>query len=455
MTDGMRCLSAKIDEALLTARAIVSGTSAKPGRPFHWRPDWLGLFVLAFGLRLAAAVVTDAFRHPQLYEYEDLARAMLAGRGFTYGHWGIFYQSYAPPLYAWFCAMVYLAGGTVGTVLVVQMLVSAGHVVLVQSLAERLFQQRAAGLVAGLLMAMNPGLIIYASTKAHPLTFDALFFTLVLWQFWRLRDQPRLGRAVAVGGVIGLGVLSRATVGVFVPLGCLWLLATSARQDWPKLLGPCVVVGVCAVAVVAPWTIRNTLIHHEFVPIVTVDSHVFWRGNNPAATGTSHIDAENLVIDALPAEAEAELRGLPSEMAQSRWFQRRAFEFIEANPGAFARLTLRKLFYFWWFAPQTGVLYPVLWLRGYQVYYVLALLLTGLGLWGIVSRGRARARHECLLIVTLLVGLSGLQSLYYVEARHRWAVEPLVLVLAGGSMVGLSRAGTTRRGERVETSNIW
>jgi len=34
-----------------------------------------------------------------------------------------------------------------------------------------------------------------------------------------------------------------------------------------------------------------------------------------------------------------------------------------------------------------------------------------------------------------LLGLSGLQSLYYVEGRHRWAVEPLWLVVAGGGAV--------------------
>lgn len=434
---------------------MMSTTLVDRGRPFRWCSDWLGLVLLAFGLRLTAALVTDSFHHPQVYEYENLARAMLDGRGFTFRHLGITYHSYAPPLYAWLCAMIYSAGGTVVAVLVVQMLVSVGHVVLVQVLAERLFQRRGAGLIAGLLMALHPGLIIYASTKAHPLTFDALFFTLVLWQFWRLRDQPSFGRAAVTGAVIGLGVLSRATIGVLLPLGCLWLLATSARQDWPKLFARCVAVGVCAVAIVAPWTIRNTLIHRQFVPMVTVDSEVFWRGNNPAATGHSYIDSGRLVIDAMSAESRAELRQLPNEMEQSRWFRRRALEFIEADPGAFVRLTIRKLFYFWWFSPQTGVLYPRLWLYGYQGYYLLVLFLSGFGLWSIARQSRRMcAQHGALLIVAFLVGLSGLQSFYYVEGRHRWAIEPLIIVLAGGSVAGLSRAVTTRWRNRVAASNI-
>jgi len=95
----------------------MSATSVDRGQPFHWGSGWLGLALLAFGLRLTAAFVTDGFHHPQVYEYEDLARAMLDGRGFTFHHLGITYHSYAPPLYAWLCALIYSAGGTVAAVL--------------------------------------------------------------------------------------------------------------------------------------------------------------------------------------------------------------------------------------------------------------------------------------------------------------------------------------------------
>ena len=115
---------------------------------------------------------------------------------------------------------------------------------------------------------------------------------------------------------------------------------------------------------------------------------------------------------------------------------------------------MRKLFYFWWFSPQTGVLYPRLWLYGYQGYYMLVLFLSGFGLWGIARQSRRMCtQREALLIVVFLVGLSGLQSFYYVEGRHRWAIEPLVIVLTGGSVVGLSRVVTTRWRNRLTASN--
>ena len=36
-----------------------------------------------------------------------------------------------------------------------------------------------------------------------------------------------------------------------------------------------------------------------------------------------------------------------------------------------------------------------------------------------------------LLIAAFLLALSLLQSLYYVEGRHRWAVEPILIAISG------------------------
>ena len=308
---------------------------------------WWGLAALTFGIRVAAAAVAGGFDQPEAYEYEYAARELVEGRGITYPHLGLTYHSYLPPLYVWICAGIYLlTGGLTSAVLLVQMLVAAAHTVLVAALAERLMG-RSAGILSGLLMAVHPGLIVYSSLKLHPLVFDSFFFTLVLWQFLRLRDDSTLRRSVVTGLIGGLGLLSRSTTAILLPLGCLWFLAGSTRQDWPKLFGRCIVVGVCAVVVVAPWVIRNAFIHHQFVPFVTAAGEVFWRGNNPHATGHSYVNSEQVVLDTLPPEAEAELRSLSTEVEQSRWFRRRAVAFIAANPGGFAHLTVNKFFHFW------------------------------------------------------------------------------------------------------------
>jgi 4-amino-4-deoxy-L-arabinose transferase-like glycosyltransferase len=408
---------------------------------------WLLLFLLALGIRLACAVVMDGFRHPQLFEYEDLARSLVAGHRFAYRHLGVVYYSFTGPLYSWLCAGIYMAGGSAGAVMLVQMCVSAALAVIAAGLAERLHGTRIAGLAAGALVALHPGLIIYAATKAHPLTLDAFFFTAALGLFWSMAERPSWMRAAASGAIVGVGALSRSTVVVFLPIGALWALLANPRHRWPALAGRWILAGLCAAVVIAPWAARNTLLHGQFVWMLTTDGEVLWRGNNPYATGHSYLNANSIVLDTLTPAERRDLRAQPNEVAQSRWFRERAWAFIKSDPGRFIRLTLTKLYSFWWFSPQTGTEYARGWLVGYQLFYVLVLVLGALGMWSVAASGAPAVRWQLVLLILFLVALSTLQSLYYVEGRHRWAVEPLLLVTAGGGVAAIGRLWQARRAE--------
>ena len=96
--------------------------------------------------------------------------------------------------------------------------------------------------------------------------------------------------------------------------------------------------------------------------------------------------------------------------------------------------------HFWWFAPQTGVLYPSSWRQLYMAYYVVVLLLAAAGAWRLARIG-APATRLALLLGAFLFGLSALQSVYYVEARHRWAIEPMLLAISGGGVAALAGRG--------------
>lgn len=404
----------------------------RPEATSRWRLDWLLLFALAVGLRILAGVVLDGFHHPALNEYEDIARSMVAGKGYRFYHLGVWYNSFAAPLFGWICAGIYLLGGTVATVVAFQIVVNSAHAVLIAAMGERLFSSRFAGLAAGVLMAVHPGLIVYSSAKAHDLTFDSFFFTLVLWLFWRLKDQPTLTRAIVAGCAVGLGAHSRGTTVVFLPIAAVWLLWSSPMSQWRGLIGRIVVAGLCAVAVITPWATRNILINHAFVWMLTTDGESLWDGNNPNATGHSYSTPDRIVLDMLPPDQYKEMRAQPNEVAQSRWFTDHAIQFMKENPGQALRLFGIKFYAFWWFSPQSGTLYARNWLEIYKAFYTGVLVLAALGLRWIQVRRDPETYGRLVLLGLFLLGLSALQSLYYVEGRHRWAIEPLVLIVAGG-----------------------
>lgn len=407
------------------------------------RTFWV-VFIVAIGVRLVAAFALGGFGNPERWEYDDIARAIVAGQGFTYQFHGITYYSYAPPLYSWLSVASYWVSGSLAPLMLIQVCAGAALAVASGAMAGRLFGNTRAVIAAGLLVAVHPGLVIYSATKAHPMPWDALFFALAALQFLRLREQPGLRRALELGLIVGVGTLSRATIIIFLPIGAVWLLWNSHRSAWPAIVRDLVVAGVITTACLAPWTIRNYLVHHEFVFVVSTDGDTFWRGNNPNATGHSYGQNGRLVLDSLTLEERQDLERLPTEVAQSAWFKARAMAFIRDHPWEFVRLTAMKFFHFWWFAPQTGVRYPASWFWASAAYYVATLLCAGVGVHRILNVGPPAVR-QAVLLVALLLALSLLQSLYYVEGRHRWGVEPLLLVISGGGAAAVFQRLTHAR----------
>src|SRR5204862_5314850 len=128
-----------------------------------------------------------------------------------------------------------------------------------------------------------------------PLTFDALFFTWAALQAIRLCERPTLGRSLELGAIVGIGTLCRGTLVIFLPIVAVWLFVVAQKESRGIVIRNAFVAAVAAAAIIAPWTIRTSLLHHRFVFLLTTDSEDFWRGNNPYATGHSYIDAQHQV----------------------------------------------------------------------------------------------------------------------------------------------------------------
>src|SRR5437879_3222380 len=190
------------------------------------------VFGVAFLARLVAGVCTGRLLHPETLEYDEMARSLLAGHGLVYEHLGVPYYSFAPPLYPWLSAASYWLCGSLILLMVLQVIAGSALATLVAQIAGRLYPEWIASLAAGLLVAFHPGLIVYNTTKAHPLTFDALFFTLAVLQALRLRERTTVRRAIELGVIIGLGSLSRATLIIFLPLVGVWLLWVLRKQSF-------------------------------------------------------------------------------------------------------------------------------------------------------------------------------------------------------------------------------
>lgn len=377
----------------------------------------LTIAALAFLLRLGYAARSGALWHPQVWEQEVIATNLLQHHAFLFNSGMGMYQAYVEPLYPFLAAAVYLVTGHSRTALVLlQLLISAASVWMVGVAAHRATGDDAVSAVAATLAAIHPGLIQYSSVL-HPLVLDVFAFLAAAVMVIGYRQSPRFGRGAAAAAVIGAGALTRPTI-LMLLLPLSWIRPRRALAFTS-----------IALALVAPWTIRNAVVLRHFVFTRSGTGFVFWLGNNPDATGSA-IDPRGLpVINHLPRDVRATLSTM-DEVRRDRYFRDAAMAYIRSDPAAAAGRYFQRLYWFWWFSPQWGIAYPPLLKIAYRLWW-LALLVS-------IAVGAASTRNrDVWLLAGCAVLISLLQCIYYVEGRHRLAAEPLLLPLAA---VGLVRA---------------
>ncbi len=374
-----------------------------------------------------------AYVHPEMWEYEDIANSLLAGHGYTYAAGGTTYvAAVSSPLYVLLTAGVYfVTGHSQAMMLVLQALCGAATAALAAWLAARTFRPEA-GWTAGGLVAVDPGLAVYA-TKLHPLTLDALAFLIVLCAAIALPGRPGWRRLGVLGGLLGVAALTRTTVLSFAPVLLLW---TNRVKGMPLLSASALALLVTAVVIYSPWPVRNSIMLGQFVPGSSESTEWLWRGTNPRATGSSWTADGQTMLEAAPPAFRAQIAGA-AEAERIGLYRDAAFQFISEHPGDAAWAYLTKLAAFWWGSNSTGLLYPPAWTVLYDAWYAAVLGLAAVGIW---SGWKARAaRPTITLVLVSLLLVSASQAIFYVEGRHRLAVEPLLLVLSGAGLASMVR----------------
>jgi hypothetical protein len=264
---------------------------------------------------------------------------------------------------------------------------------------------------------------------------DVFLICAVVAAFVALPMRPGAVRLGLLGALIGLAALTRTTVLALAPIGLLWL----RHYRTVRLLSVGAAALLCSATIVfAPWSIRDSVLLGQPVVLSSESPEWFWRGNNPNATGSSWTPDGRTMLEAADPAFRARIQAA-TEAQRMTLYRDAAFAFWRARPAQAVRLYFAKLLAFWWASPSTGMLYPGIWVATYNAYYLAIAACSLLGL--ILGLRSERARPGVVLILTTLVLVSLTQSLFYVEGRHRWEVEPLMLVLAGAGLLGVWGVG--------------
>ena len=400
------------------------------------------LFLVAVFLRVLALAILGL--PPEVFEYEDLSLSLLAGQGYQRSQFGTIHYSQGPPLFAFLCAGIYaLTSHSQIAVILVQIVLSSLIPVTVYRIGRLLSLPPILGMVAAGLPVIHPGLIVYAVKKLHPLSMDALLISVVFFLMLRLSDARGPRSFLAAGGVLGLTILSRPTIGAFGLMAAGWLVARRREVGRWRLLAHLGLLAFSTTLVLLPWMVRNYSIHHRIILVTTDTAELFWRGNNPRATGTAYLMDRRPMFDSMPEEFKRAIYER-EEMGQYDLFLQAGLEFVRNQPRQFVGLLITKWVSFWWFPSTAGGLYPAAWLLLYKAFYLILLLLFVIGLLAVFSFFREEGRAGVALLLLLFFSVSAAQSLFYVDVRHRWGVEPLMGILVAHGIWFLADQVRTR-----------
>ena len=390
---------------------------------------------------LAASAATGRFGSLDRWEYSIIADHILAGDGAYYDYMGIRYYFYGPPLYPLLLAGVVGLTGSEVVVLVLQACILAGTATILHTVAWRLWDPRVA-LLGGLLVALHPPSLIYAG-QLHSQTLD-VFVIAAAFLLWLGIHAASIGRAFATGIALAGAVLSRGTMG---PVVLAWGLrfVWRCRRDWRRATTVGVAVAAGGALVVLPLIVRGYRLYGEWTPLRTDAGVNLWYGNHDGSTGTAYSGdpVPVPVTTHLTTEDRRIVAGM-NEIEQNEYFTARVRRWIESNPGTAATLFVNKLRFYWWTSPHTGLHYPAAWTRVYLVYYSVVLALGIFGLWR-AMRAAPLSREAARLFIVMAVCASVTQAAFYVEGRHRWQLEPMLLLFTAYGAVTLARRSAERR----------
>jgi len=394
---------------------------------------------VALVLRLAFSFVywvNKPLTHDE-HEYLALARSVASGQGFTYdeSHESGTAQRFGrAPGYPLFLAALDAGrprpASTPARVKLAQSVVGALTVWLIGVIAWRAAGARA-GTWAAAIAAIYPPLVTLPAYTLSETVFGvvALASALVIQKSADRAPDGRWDGAglAAIGGALtGMAALIRPAMLLYLPLVGVWFLLR-------RRAGPALVLGLAALAVITPWTLRNLRVYERFVLIASEGGVTFWTGNHPLARGAGDLAAHSAL-----KETEGALRqahpGLSPEALEPVYY-REAIGWIAGHPLAWAELLARKLFYT---VVPVGPSYAVHSAR-YRVAsagpYVLVLPFAIAGVRRLLRSPHCPTALLLLAASSVLVGL-----VFFPQERFRMPVIDPVIIIAAAALAGRSES---------------
>lgn len=314
-----------------------------------------------------------------MFQYDMLARSLASGHGFRWyaqedlkllepyvdfdlstaagydPQYGL-YTSFRAPLYPAFLAIVYFFSGLdfprfFAARLAQVIFLGAPLAPLTYLVSRHLIpDSEKTAKISAWLVATYPMLLVYPLG----LGTENPFFVLLLASFLFLlksMERPTNSNFLLSGLFLALTALTRSVILPFAGLAILFLIVIARSRFAATNQSPIpqqgllrrekrpprndgITIGIVFMLVIAPWVIRNSLLHRKLTGIETSMGYNLYLGYHPQGDG-SFIFGPSLDLLTIMDDAERDQAGI-----------QKAFEFIKDQPERFVPLALNRLGFF-------------------------------------------------------------------------------------------------------------
>ena len=263
----------------------------------------------------------------------------------------------------------------------------------------------------------HPFISFYSMFKVHPFVFDMFFPIAIIFFSFRFLKFQSWKNLCLLAFSTGLGVLNRSTAfSALIP----FIILAASSLNLKKTLLSLAVVSFTTVLVITPWLMRGYSLYNSLAMTMT-GNEMLWAGSLYNSDGSTYLLNGKTYKTTLTKQENEFLHG-KSISVQNKFFKKKYFQILLQNPQHIFSMYLIKFKNFWLYHKNIGIEYG----DGIQsfliIFKIYVFLILGLNVSAIFF-----LKLKPLVLLSFPLGISLVQSFFYVEARHRMSVEPFLL----------------------------
>jgi hypothetical protein len=283
---------------------------------------------------------------------------------------------------------------------------------------------------AAWLWALYPNAAMMPFEWVWDTCLAALLGAVLLWATLKLADSPGRPRDWCAYGLLwGFTLMTNPSLGLLLPFLLGWAEWRGRRAAKLPLWKPAL-AAVLAILCCVPWTVRNYVVFHKFVPLRSNFPLELYIGNN-----NNYATRQFVWPPKITKERELLRYFHMGETAFMEEEQRKAMEFIRAHPGIAIELMGEKFISFW-----TGVPEPIQTFKTTDSLLIRTLIVCNtlaavMALLGVVFLAARRSPYA-LPVAAYPLAFPWLYYVTHPNLRYRHPIDPVILLLAAVTASG-------------------